>query len=376
MPNIPHDAGPDGEAPADPNDPVDWDAVARHLAGEGTPAERDAMHRWLDANPAEAATIRALDATLDRLAPVAASAADVDVEAALRRVRARRHAEDAASGGANDRDVIPLRTPRVHTRPAASRWRSPALRAAAAVAVVAGGAAIWQQAADRPSAAGARSYETAVGERDSLRLSDGTRVVLGPASTLETDAGYGGARREVRLRGEAYFDVPHDATRPFVVRTATASIEDLGTAFVVRSGADGRVSVAVTQGAVRLGPAAVRSADTGVVLRQGDRGALTAGGQLVAERGVASADDLAWTSGRLVFDDAPAAEVAEAMRRWYGVELRFADAALAERHLTASFRGEPVADVLRVIELALGARVERRGDTVVVRSTPAGAGTP
>jgi len=380
MADNPHDAAPHGEAPADPRDSVDWDAAARHLAGEGTPAEREAMRRWLDANPVDAATVRALDEALGRLAPVTSPAADVDVEAALRSVRARRDADGAAPDARSGADgVIPLRptrtATRTATRPSPVRWRAPALRAAAVVAVLAGGAAMWRQAADSSAGAAARRYATAVGARDSLRLPDGTRVVLGPGSTLETGADYGAARREVRLRGEAYFDVPHDAARPFVVRTASASVEDLGTAFVVRSGADGRVSVAVSQGAVRLAASAAGAADSGVVLRQGDRGAVAASGRVVAERGAAGADDLAWTEGRLVFADAPAAEVADALRRWYGLELRFAEAGLAERHLTASFRGEPAADVLRVIGLALGASMERRGDTVVVRAAPAAAGT-
>ena len=80
------------------------------------------------------------------------------------------------------------------------------------------------------------------------------------------------------------------------------------------------------------------------------------------------AADTAWTTGRLVFRDAPLGEVAGALRRWYGVRLRFADSAAAERHLTATFAGESTDAVLRVVGLATGVRLERRGDTVVVRA--------
>jgi transmembrane sensor len=249
-----------------------------------------------------------------------------------------------------------------------------------------------------------RSYTTAVGQRDSVRLPDGTRVLLGPATTLTLERGYGAMRRLVTLDGDAYFEVPHDSTRPFVVRAGPATVHDLGTAFALRRVGPEGVAVAVTQGAVRLSAAepgatqpparpdprvdarvgarggaagapgaAARAADTGVVLRAGDRGTVAAAPgtrALTATRlpgsAARAADDTAWTSGRLVFRDAPFAEVAASLRRWYGIELRAADPALAERHLTATFRGEPLPDVLRVVGLALGARLDRRGDTVLV----------
>jgi transmembrane sensor len=91
----------------------------------------------------------------------------------------------------------------------------------------------------------------------------------------------------------------------------------------------------------------------------------------VTERGVSTDDDLAWTRGRLVFTDASLAQVRADLRRWYGIELEIADSGLASRHLTASFAGETVPQVLDVIALALGATIERRGggDTVVIHAT-------
>jgi transmembrane sensor len=69
-----------------------------------------------------------------------------------------------------------------------------------------------------------------------------------------------------------------------------------------------------------------------------------------------------------VFRDAAVAEVAADLRRWYGVELTVTDSALARRHFTGSFAGEPVGRVVEAIALALGARADRRGDTVFVRA--------
>jgi transmembrane sensor len=251
------------------------------------------------------------------------------------------------------------------------RWR-----VAAGVAVLVGGSLLWQAMRGRAAASSATNYATLVGTRDSVRLADGTRVILGPASALEVPGDFNDERREVRLRGEAFFEVRHDDARPFTVHTAAGSVRDVGTAFVVRDGADGRVTVAVTEGVVILHPPGV-AADTlsavragGVVLRAGDRGTLVPGGRAMAARGASTSADVAWTRGRVVFEDAAFQDVAAELQRWYGIHLRAADSALMDRHLTASFGSEPPDEVLRVIGLALGATVERRGDTAHVRLAP------
>jgi transmembrane sensor len=323
---------------------------------------------WRAAHPEEAEAVDALDQTLDRLAFVAPP--DLDVEGALRKVKARRAAE--AAGDASR--VLPLRAAVQPPRPAsARRWyaSSGVQRAAAVLLVVAGAAAVWVArrghvgtgaVAARPLA----TLTTKIGARDSIRFSDGTRVLLGPGSTLEIVSSLPAGRREVRLRGEAYFDVRHDEAHPFVVHTAAASIRDVGTSFTVRDGSDGRVTVAVTGGRVELRSTG-SAADSAVVLGVGDRGTLVPGAAPTAERAVVTDDDLGWTRGQLSFRDASFPEVAAELHRWYGVELRAADPALAQRHLTAAFHGETVNEVLRVVGLALGASVERRGDTAFVR---------
>jgi transmembrane sensor len=379
----PHEPPPDPDAAGDPS----WDAVARRLAGEGDPVTEARAIEWLGAHPADAAAIDALDETLARLRFEAP--ADLDVEGALARVKARRAAEPAATAPAATAPATSAPRPdaaRHDTPPRVLTMRRPTRRTvpvgwrvAAGVAVLVGGSLVWQAVRGGPTSAG-RTYATMVGARDSVRLADGTRVVLGPASSLEVPAGYGDARRDVRLRGEAFFEVRHDAARPFTVHTAAGSVRDVGTAFVVRDGSDGRVTVAVTEGVVILHPPGAE-ADTlsaeragGVVLRAGDRGTLLPGGRAAAARGASGEADVAWTRGRVVFDDAAFPDVAAEVRRWYGIELRGADSAvaraLASRHLTAAFGSETPDEVLRVIALALGATVERRGDTAYVRPSP------
>lgn len=445
-PGAPRPAEPPRAAPVGAA-PADWDALARLLTDEpradapraddapADAARAAAAQQWMAAHPDEAARLARLDAlVVAQLSPP--PAAPVDVEAALARVKAALDPASAAPASAapafpSAPRLAPLPRPRpdrprattspLHRdRPAWSTRRLTAAAAGAAAVVLLAAVGLLRRPHDRPAdratavaaaPAAEHRYATRVGTRDSLRLPDGTRVVLGPATRLTVPAGYGRAERTVTLDGEAYFAVARDAARPFTVRAGPAVVRDLGTAFVVRGSTAGRVVVAVTEGLVRLeapgegqpgdaGPPAgalqpplrptpdVRGtpgnrprADTAaVLLRAGDRGLVaqsTAGpGRRAAPRvsklapATGPADELAWTTGRLVFRDAALPEVADALRRWYGVDVRVTDPALAGRHLTASFQGEPVGEVLRVIGLALGARLDRRGDTVFVRGTP------
>ncbi len=329
-----------------------WDILARYLSNESPPEEAEAVRRWLAGDPRRSQLLATLDQSLRRLA--FQPPADLDVNAAWRRVWAR------------------TRQPQV--RPLArKRWLVMGLRAAAAVAIVLGATELWRRT-QVDSREHIPTYATAVGQTDSVRLPDGSRVVLGPASRLTLAADYGSAGRGVRLAGQAMFDVLHDAAHPFTVQVGPAVIRDLGTTFAVRDDG-GEVHVVVTSGSVLLQDTLRRKPGTpgsgeseGLVLKAGDRGTVGAGGKAVAERAAATPDDLAWTGGRLVFNNAPLSLVAADLKRWYGIELRMADPSLAGRHLTASFAGEPAPQVLSIIGLALGARIERRGDTAFVRA--------
>jgi transmembrane sensor len=336
----------------DPNaSPPDWDAIARFLAGESPAPEAARVDAWLAAHPDDRQLVERLGdaATM----PVA----DVDVEGALQRVHARMQEEPS--------------TPRLTVaRGNGSPWRRtlaiPGLLVAAA-AVFAVVMVRRTPDTDHPDAATvARTYTTAVGQRDSITLADGSHVILGPDSRLIVASDYGNTARSVELRGDGYFDVRHDAAKPFSVRVDRAVVEDIGTTFAIESDAGDTTAVAVISGSVRLRPSD-SSPTAGAVLSAGDRGSMSADGQVRAYPHSVT-DEAAWTTGRLVFRDASLIRVAGEIRRWYGVNLVIGDSAFANRHVTATFNGEPVDQVLKIIGLTLGARIERQGDSATVIS--------
>ncbi len=332
-----------------------WDVLGRYVSRESPPAELDAVRRWLAEDRRREQLLTSLEGATRGLALRPRGTAEA--QAAWRQFASH----------LRETPVTPLRR---------NWWVGVGLRAAAVIALLVGAGIIGASMVGQlgrihgngesapVGIAAARTYTTGVGRADSLLLPDGSRVVLGPASRLDLAAGYGGERRDAELVGEALFDIVHDAARPFALRVETAVIQDLGTTFAVRDDG-GEVRVVVTSGSVLLRSAAE---SLGVELKAGDRGTMRPGRRVTAERAAATADDLAWTRGRLVFNGAAMSLVKSDLRRWYGIELEITDPTLADRHLTATFAGEPAEQVLKMLGLALGASIERRGDTAVVRA--------
>jgi transmembrane sensor len=345
--------------PEVPSGQPDWEALARYLTGESTAEEAAAISQSLAARPRSAELAAALAGAMDRLA--FRSPAGLDVEGALSQLHLRM----------NEPVVLPLAAGRPATAGArrAFPWRRAALGVAATL-VAAAGVTRWlhgRSAGSTGIVSAERVFVTDVGKRDSTQLPDGSRVLLGPGSRLTIAAGFAEGRREVVLLGDAHFDVKHDVAHPFAVRALDAVISDVGTAFAVHGDRGDGVLVSVSSGAVEL----KRSSDAGAGVRlgAGDLGVVDPDGAITVQRGGASAEDTAWTQGRLVFRDAPLAKVRADLRRWYGVELVSTDSTLSRRHVTASFLNDSKLQVLKVITLALGASYEMRGDTVTLRAS-------
>lgn len=321
-----------------------WEKLGRYLSGEASPQEAAEARQWLDAHPADADFV----AAIERLSAGTGVPA-VDVEAALRRVRARNAGSVGTAAAPARRGLRLMRS---------SGWttRLEVLATAAAIVIAVG--IFAYRALDPWAEASQVVHETGVGQRDSVRLDDGSVVLLGPASRIVVRG------RDVELTGAGYFRVVHDERRPFTVRAAGSVIRDIGTEFSVQSAEmDSVVRVVVSEGTVAL-----RRGQVEVTLEQGDVGSVAAG-RLEARRGAATPEDLAWTRGQLIFRNTPLAQVAMDLRRWYGIEVRVGDTSLTRRHFTGSFTTEPRERVVDVLALALGASAELRGDTAFISPT-------
>jgi transmembrane sensor len=218
----------------------------------------------------------------------------------------------------------------------------------------------------------ARRFTTARGQQATVRLADGTTVLLGNASELYVSAGFNTQDREVRVVGEAYFTVTNNAAAPFTVRVGNAVTRVLGTEFAVRHfPEDTSVRVIVVSGKVSTGsipPESHRSFEAdAAVLSAGDMADVSTSGSLRISR-VENVDAaLAWTRGELVFDKATFRDVIPALERFYDVRIRVPDSMLLERRVTTAFYTEPAADAMRFLASVLDVDVVVRDKEITFR---------
>lgn len=115
---------------------------------------------------------------------------------------------------------------------------------------------------------GPQSYSTEVGEQRTLQLSDGSRVALNSATRVVI--GYSNAERRVQLkRGEAFFEVAHDAERAFIVAAGDRRVKAIGTAFVVRHEPD-RTAVTLVEGSVTVASPTATEEGSNIAAPQSD----------------------------------------------------------------------------------------------------------
>lgn len=191
----------------------------------------------------------------------------------------------------------------------------------------------WRRDVEAPPSAQRATYE-AVDRQRLLNLPDGTRTVLAPGSALELV--YVGDERRARLeRGRAYFDVAHDASRPFVVEAGGRLVTALGTRFDVASDAQG-LRVILLEGSVRV-VASDGDRSSAVVLRPGEELVFARGrSQLVRRADEAAAEH--WREMRVAFDDKPLSDVVAEMNRYSVLQLVIEDPRVASLRITGRFR--------------------------------------
>lgn len=233
-----------------------------------------------------------------------------------------------------------------------------------------------------PESAPLQEVATARGQRATITLSDGTRIILGAESSVRYARDFGAReRRDVYLDGQAYFEVAHDSLRPLLVHTSRGVAEDLGTEFVVTAySGTPDMQVVVASGKVLLrNVASSGSRSDSAIARErtaepltlgpGELGVIDSSGALSRSRVRDTAEYFDWTKGELVFRGVPLREALPAIGRWYDMEITLGDSSLANRRLVASFGPHSAHEVVRLIALAVNARYEERGDTVVLLPT-------
>jgi transmembrane sensor len=166
-------------------------------------------------------------------------------------------------------------------------------------------------------------------------------------------------------RGEAYFSVKHDPSRPLIVLVGGHRIVDIGTKYLVRDEGT-KIRVSLIEGSVNFESASERS-KSNTVLEPGDVVVASANSLSVTREPVAKlADELGWRTGLVIFKHTTLSEAVVEINRYGQKKVVIADPGVGDLKISGAF---PVRDTdlfARVARIALGVRVEDRPDTIVI----------
>lgn len=226
----------------------------------------------------------------------------------------------------------PVRTQPVRRPVFMHRIAARVLRTAAAVALAVG--AGYLLARSEPQPAGYHTVTVEAGQRARITLADGSAVWLNAETTMRYPTDFNTGSRIVELDGEGYFEVARNERSPFIVRTAKADIEVLGTRFNVEAYAsEDLFATALFEGSVRLS-----TPDGAYVARLApdQKAELTDSGfRLTA---LDDNNPYLWRDGIIYFNNASFGEIMEKFSRCFGVEIVVRNERVAERKYTGKFR--------------------------------------
>jgi transmembrane sensor len=235
----------------------------------------------------------------------------------------------------------------------------PLAAAVAACAVIAG--------LTVPDLLGPRAYTTAVGGQQTVPLSDGTRVELNTGTKLRV-AVNNKARAVWLDKGEAYFEVARDPSRPFVVHAGPRRITVLGTKFSVRREGD-RVEVAVVEGKVKVEQAAPTQPTPPAFVTRGDLIVAEGDSNLLAVKSVQRVnEELSWRHGRLTFDQVTLSEAVSEFNRYNHKQLVITDPQAATLRIGGSFEAGNIEAFTRLLQRGFSLKIEEDGDLVKISS--------
>lgn len=209
----------------------------------------------------------------------------------------------------------------------------------------------------------ANQIEVPIGERASLRLSDGTLVWLNSGSRLEYPTHFATDNRQVRLEGEAYFEVQRDEALPFIVQTNALDVKVLGTKFNVSSYEKEETIVTLKEGKVQVDCNAgkesyilhpneqiVYSESKGAELLQVDANRISS-----------------WTTGDLIFVNEPLEHIVKVLERRFNVKIKIENSVLVNKRFTCTVKQAERADqVLDLLQKTRDLVYEKNNQTYII----------
>ena len=194
-----------------------------------------------------------------------------------------------------------------------------------------------------------------------LILADGTGVWLNAASSITYPSSFAGDVREVKTTGEIYFEVAHNAAKPFRVKSSNQTVEVLGTHFNINAYEnEGGVSTTLLEGSVRVVAGAAKC-----VIKPGQQARFNDSQINVQE---ADLDEvMAWKDGYFEFTDTSIQLVMKQISRWYDVDVEFQGPVTKETFTGKIPKTFNLAKTIEVMQMSKSVKITVQGRRIMVR---------
>lgn len=247
---------------------------------------------------------------------------------------------------------------RVNTPQPATRFSVNRFAAIFVVLVLLGGGFLLA----RPNAGTDATYSTPKGGRQTIALADGSRIELNTDTTLRIALNEG-ARQAWLEKGEAYFQIRHNAQKPFTVYAGRRRVIDLGTKFLLRRESS-RLDVALLEGRVQL---ETKAGGTPTVLNPGDAAVVTADSVSVTRKTPKDIiAKLGWRRGVVTFDRTTLADAVSELNRYNRHKLVVSDPRAARMTIGGTFDVNNVDTFIDIAREDFGLHATDRGNETVI----------
>jgi ferric-dicitrate binding protein FerR (iron transport regulator) len=237
-------------------------------------------------------------------------------------------------------------------------WMNTLVRIAAMALVVIGlGSALFYLG--RNGSLGKKIVITSNADQRNFKVSlpDGSTAFLNRNSRVSYPRNFGKTQRNVRLTGEAFFDITHDAAKPFIIDAGKAKVKVLGTTFnVITQNSKNEVEVFVKTGRVMLSD---NSGDQNIVLEPGYIGTLDS--KETSRTLNQNPNYLSWNTDLLNYEGQSLDIVFTDLKRVFNIDITVDDPEILKHTLTTVFDKEPQDTIIRIICTTFNLSYQKEG---------------
>lgn len=206
--------------------------------------------------------------------------------------------------------------------------------------------------------------EAPLGQKTTIRLSDGTLVKLNSGSRLTYPDNFDHDNREVNLEGEAFFEVEKDASRPFKITSGQVLTTVLGTSFNVHAFQNEDVRVTVLTGKVKVH--STDNPNSAVQLRPGDQALYEAVNGKLTSRQVNVEEHLVWKENIILFKGASQKKVLNTLSRWYDVSFEVKGDSTQEWGISGRYQDKSLEFILNSLSYSVGFSYEIKSNQIII----------